>query len=176
MNYRQEYSDNRRHDDTFADYMAREHAHAPETARQALATAREALEGVTEGPWEFDGFQFVSRAEGLNYGTRIIIEACEGTIYSEYSADSAYLGITAETARFITYARQGVPALAAELEAALERERVLREALQGIADAHIPDQPATDIGNELSWAQRHFGELRWMAKLALSGEAQKGEK
>jgi hypothetical protein len=40
-------------------------------------------------------------------------------------------------------------------------------ALQEIADSHIPDQPAHDAGDELSWAQRHVGKLRGIALLAL---------
>lgn len=42
-------------------------------------------------------------------------------------------------------------------------ERALRE----ISDASIPDQPATDEGDALSWAARHVGKLRGIARAAL---------
>lgn len=52
-----------------------------------------------------------------------------------------------------------------------ERERLLEEAaevLRTIADAHIPDQPASFPGNELVHAQRHVATLRRAARAFLA--------
>lgn len=65
---------------------------------EALAKA------ATPGPWRFDGWQMVSDAEGLNYGTRIVLDVEEGHVYSEYSSDSASLDVTPEDADFIAAA------------------------------------------------------------------------
>lgn len=43
----------------------------------------------------------------------------------------------------------------------------LRNALSIIAEASIPDQPATDPGDQLSWAQQHVAKLRRIAQEAL---------
>jgi hypothetical protein len=43
----------------------------------------------------------------------------------------------------------------------------LIDALQEIADSHIPDQPGDSAGDELVWAQRHVGKLRGIALNAL---------
>jgi hypothetical protein len=51
----------------------------------------------------------------------------------------------------------------------------LYEALQKIADSHIPDAPSDSVGDELVWAQRHVGKLRGFAERALRkarGESQ----
>ncbi len=53
-------------------------------------------------------------------------------------------------------------------DAASEVNR-LREALERIRDAHIPDQPAASGDDELEWAQRHVARLRRIALDALSG-------
>lgn len=43
----------------------------------------------------------------------------------------------------------------------------LEHALRQIAEASIPDQPATDGGDALSWAQRHVTYLRSVAQKAV---------
>jgi hypothetical protein len=57
---------------------------------------------------------------------------------------------------------------AAALRASAERERVMREALDEIDGAHIPDCPAHFAGDELEWAQRHVARLRQIARAALN--------
>lgn len=47
----------------------------------------------------------------------------------------------------------------------------LKEALNKINDAHIPDQPATYGGDELEWAHRHVRTLRNFARDALDKAA-----
>lgn len=52
---------------------------------------------------------------------------------------------------------------------------VLLAALQQIADASIPDQPASDEGDALSWAQRHVAKLRRIAKEAVGDPSRASE-
>jgi len=69
----------------------------------------------TPGPWKwdwteppadgtFETHRLISEADGLNYGTSIVIEVCDGTVYSEYSSDCAYLEVSAANARLIAAA------------------------------------------------------------------------
>ena len=44
----------------------------------------------------------------------------------------------------------------------------LLEALQEIADAHLPSQPAASGLDDLSWAMRHIGRLRGIAMAAVA--------
>lgn len=44
----------------------------------------------------------------------------------------------------------------------------LEAALQAIADRHIPDQPASSAGDELTWAKLQYAKLRLIAISALS--------
>lgn len=44
-------------------------------------------------------------------------------------------------------------------------------ALRLIAEASIPDQPASDEGDSLSWAQRHVAKLRRIALEALGARS-----
>lgn len=60
-------------------------------------------------------------------------------------------------AAFIVAAENALPGLIACVEA-----------LQEIADSHIPDQPAASPGDELYWAQRHVGTLRGIAQRAIA--------
>lgn len=53
-----------------------------------------------------------------------------------------------------------------------EQIEALTAVLQEIADAHIPDQPASAAGDELSWAQRHVGKLRGLAMAAIGTQSQ----
>lgn len=54
------------------------------------------------------------------------------------------------------------------------REAELVEALQEIADRHIPDQPAACGGDELEWAIRQYRALRSLARATLA-KHQEGE-
>lgn len=49
------------------------------------------------------------------------------------------------------------------------------EALEWIASAHIPDQPSTDGGDELAWAQRWVGTIRAKARAAITQATQADE-
>jgi hypothetical protein len=62
----------------------------------------------------------------------------------------------------------GVIEMLEEDKTALIAERdALREALEKISERHIGDQPASDAGDELSWAQRQYAELHRIARAAL---------
>lgn len=74
-----------------------------------------AARAATEGPWSFDGYQMISQDSSLNYGTRIVLDVEQGTVYSEYSSDSASLDIKPEDATFIALSREAVPALIEEV-------------------------------------------------------------
>lgn len=54
-----------------------------------------------------------------------------------------------------------------ELTGDVER---LRAALQDIADAHVPDQPAADGADERTYVMQHVGRLRGMAMCTLQPE------
>lgn len=94
-------------------------------AKRLADAADKVLEGVTEGDWIADYLDH--NDQRVVKGPHIEVCTCwhhsVGSIEKEMEAN----------ARFIAYARQGVPALAAALSASLERERELREAL---ADLH----------------------------------------
>jgi hypothetical protein len=54
-------------------------------------------------------------------------------------------------------------------EAALSARIVaLEAALEMIAEAHLPDQPAAYGGDEYAWALRHIGRIRGIAVVALA--------
>lgn len=57
--------------------------------------------------------------------------------------------------------------LKSERDAALSVQKQLVEALEEIVAYHIPDQPMTDGGDELSWAYRQHGKLRQIARAAI---------
>jgi cell division protein ZapA (FtsZ GTPase activity inhibitor) len=54
-----------------------------------------------------------------------------------------------------------------ELLAMAEENARLREALQAIADRHIPDQPPAYDVSEADYARKHYMELRMLARAAL---------
>lgn len=64
------------------------------------------------------------------------------------------------------------PTRAGALDAAGEHWRQIAEglgaALEEIRDSHLPDQPASDGGDEYDWAVRHISTLRRKAKAALA--------
>jgi hypothetical protein len=66
-----------------------------------------------------------------------------------------------------------LPTLRAELAPAadgageVEENARLREALQAIADRHIPDQPPAYDVSEADYARKHYMELRMLARAAL---------
>ena len=62
--------------------------------------------------------------------------------------------------------------LEAELLAMAEENARLREALQAIADSHIPDQPAAYDVSEADFTRKHHMELRMLARAALKETGQ----
>lgn len=97
--------------------------------------------GFTPGPWEWDYRCLVSRAPGLNYGTRYVIEVEEGTVYSEYSADSASLHVTPANAALI--------AAAPDMYAALVKAR---ETIQRLSSTHKEETEISEINAALTKA------------------------
>jgi len=63
--------------------------------------------------------------------------------------------------------RPSAPSTSTEEALRAENAR-LRAALEVISNRPIPDQPATAPGDELSWAQRQYAQLRSIALSALS--------
>ena len=59
-----------------------------------------------------------------------------------------------------------------ELLAMAEENARLREALQAIADRHIPDQPPAYDVSEADYARKHYMELRMLARAALKETGQ----
>ena len=121
--YRREYTENRRHDDTFEDYMAREHP--------LIERARAAMVGVTGGPWAFHEHDVDSKwfgnivgSYGLNkHGIQEIRTITCQLKYGDPSEQEA-------NARFIAFARTGVP----ELVEAVEVRDAALDALLAILD------------------------------------------
>lgn len=63
---------------------------------------------------------------------------------------------------------------ATALMARASREIIeLREALEQIAQASTPDQPAASGATELEWVQQHVGKLRGIAARALAASYQR---
>ena len=58
------------------------------------------------------------------------------------------------------------------LDAMAEENARLREALQAIADRHIPDQPPAYDVSEADYARKHYMELRMLARAALKETGQ----
>ena len=54
----------------------------------------------------------------------------------------------------------------------VEENARLREALQAIADRHIPDQPPAYDVSEADYARKHYMELRMLARAALKETGQ----
>ena len=67
-------------------------------------------------------------------------------------------------------ALQRAEAAEAAQAALLAQVEQMRGALEEISERHIPDQPASYGGDELSWAQRQHGALRQIARAALTKE------
>jgi hypothetical protein len=69
----------------------------------------------TPGPWEWSGglsdsyYRLV--APNADYRERNVLEVVEGTVYSEYSSDSAYIDATPANARLIAAAPDLLDAL-----------------------------------------------------------------
>jgi len=63
-----------------------------------------------------------------------------------------------------TLERHGEKAAVAAILAAVAP---LIDALNGISDAHLGDQPAADGGSEYDWAVRHIRRLRSIARATL---------
>lgn len=72
------------------------------TTDDVVSRARAALDGVTEGPWEVDGPAYPGPDDALS----VCVDG--GTV--------AYVQPDWDDARFITWARTGVPKLVAEVE------------------------------------------------------------
>lgn len=164
--------------------------HTPETAKQAMAAANEALDGVQAPSWI---------AVELEEGRWGVQWDDSGEAYP--FIDAVCGGSDAETnARFIAYARQGVPALVAELAASVERERVLREALADAREDLMWSAYGAGTVRDGRWFHLFMSDGEWLARelgfnpkdgdyddnavreaiqvkarRALSGEAQKGD-
>ena len=104
---REDYTNNRKHDETYADFLIRQ--------------AREMLEGVTEGPW----FPHGKAGKSLQYGvtTEEYFKGSSGAKrrIGKMGSPNPYRppcldAEDAANARFIAWCREGVPALIAELE------------------------------------------------------------
>ena len=124
---------------------------------------RKLAEAATPGPWEFDGYQMISKDPSLNYGTRIVLDAEEGHVYSEYSSDAASLDVTPQNADFIAAANPSA-VLALLDENARLRAQVgeLKEALGPILGHDRGDEGQSDkhsfyIG--INWGQMR--RIRW---------------
>lgn len=64
--------------------------------------------------------------------------------------------------------------LRADLAAITAQRDRMREALNKIAERHIPDQPASDGKDEADYVRTHYAQLRWIAKrAALEGVTEK---
>jgi hypothetical protein len=74
--------------------------------------------------------------------------------------------VMVEAAEELERLRAAVNALP-ELVAMAEENARLREALQAIADRHIPDQPPAYDVSEADYARKHYMELRMLARAAL---------
>jgi hypothetical protein len=74
--------------------------------------------------------------------------------------------VMVEAAEELERLRAAVNALP-ELLAMAEENARLREALQAIADRHIPDQPPAYDVSEADYARKHYMELRMLARAAL---------
>lgn len=49
----------------------------------------------------------------------------------------------------------------------MQKLDIMRTALLNIRQAHVPDQPMSSAGNELSWVMSHVGMIRNIATVAL---------
>ena len=49
----------------------------------------------------------------------------------------------------------------------MQKSDIMRTALLDIKQAHVPDQPMSSAGNELSWVMSHVGMIRNIATVAL---------
>lgn len=56
------------------------------------------------------------------------------------------------------------------INTAIGDDNAMRDALQEIADSHLPDQPAAAAGTDYDWACKHIGHLRRIAVIALGKE------
>jgi hypothetical protein len=79
--------------------------------------------------------------------------------------------VMVEAAEELERLRAAVNALP-ELVAMAEENARLREALQAIADRHIPDQPPAYDVSEADYARKHYMELRMLARAALKETGQ----
>lgn len=71
------------------------------TLDEQIARLRELDKERTQGEWRVSDY---SRCPIETVDGQSIIEACEGTVYSEYSADGAYTDIAVQDALFIAAA------------------------------------------------------------------------
>ena len=86
-----------------------------------LAAIEARLAAATPGPWKWSsGSEPMSlTAPESDWKNRIVLEACSGTVYSEYSADGAYIDMTPENAALIENAPDDLRWLVAKLKALL---------------------------------------------------------
>lgn len=100
-------------------------------ARHAAATEGPyswSLSGVAAVPEGGSAYGLHSAAPDVDWRQRDILEVCEGTVYSEYSADSSYIDITPANAELLACSWQDISDLLAHVaEQAAEIERLRAE-------------------------------------------------
>ena len=128
-----------------------------------VAEARKMLDGVTPGPWAPDG-----EDQGSAWGMAWSVSRAENILDCVADAVDAE-----ETARFIAWTREGVPALLDTIEALQAEVARMREALTCIADRcdefHV--MSISSIGRDPAKYGSGYSMVRDNIRAALKGGA-----
>ena len=120
------------------------------------------FEGHTPGPWFAWKNSAFWQIDAPEFGQ--IGDACASSASEKEGFGSMALGEA--NAKLMAAA----PSLLSRALAAEAKVEKLREALELIESAHIPDQPAASHGDELTHCARHVGYLRGIARATLATE------